>query len=121
MQRRGEHRICVQCQGSRWFQTTALKWELSIDLGDTEFTRSPAKRQNLKGIERTLLATLARAEAISAENDYEKATEMEFRDASESMNSHVVWVAVFIMAMEVSLVGWQILHLRAFFKREKLI
>lgn len=120
-QRRGEHRICVQCQGSRWFQTTALKWELSVDMGDTEFSRSPATRGDLKGVERTLLATLARAEAISAENEYEKSTEMEFRDASEHMNSHVVWVAVFIIVMEVSLVGWQILHLRTFFKREKLI
>jgi len=120
-QRRGEHRICVQCQGSRWFQTTALKWELSVDMGDTEFSRNPATRQDLRGVERTIMAALARTEAISAENEYEKTAEMEFRDASESMNSHVVLVSLFIMAMEGALVVWQICHLRDFFKREKLI
>lgn len=120
-QRRGEHRICVQCQGSKWFQTTALKWELSVDMGDTEFSRSPATRGDLRGVERTISATMARAEAISAENEYEKAAEMEFRDASERMNSHVVLVSVFIMVMEVVMVVWQIWNLRSFFKREKLI
>merc|ERR1719221_1694096 len=120
-QKKGEHRICVQCQGSKWFQTTALKWELSVDMGDTEFSKSPATKGDLKGLERTVAATLARAEAISAENEYEKITEMEFRDASEAANSHVVWVSLFIMAIEAVLIGWQILNLRAFFKREKLI
>merc|ERR1719510_562367 len=104
-QRRGEHRVCVQCQGSRWFQTTALKWELNVDMGDTEFSKIPATRGDMKSIERTMLATLARAEAISAENEYEKATEMEFRDASERMNSHVVVVSLFIITMEAGLVA----------------
>lgn len=120
-QRHGEHRICVQCQGSRWFQTTALKWELHVDMGDMEFTKNPATRNELRGIERTAMATLARAEAISAENEYEKISEMEFRDASESMNSHVVLVSLFIMVMETILVVWQVCHLRTFFQREKLI
>jgi len=90
-------------------------------MGDTDFTKSPATRGNIKGIERQALSTLARAEAISAENEYERATEMEFRDASESVNRHVVWVALFIMAIEGGLVMWQVSHLREFFKREKLI
>jgi len=122
-QRKGEHRICVQCQGpgSKWFQTTALKWELSVDMGDTEFSKSPATRDDLRGVERTISSTLARTEAIAAENEYEKTAEMEFRDASERMNSHVVIVALFIMTMEGLLITWQIFHLHAFFRREKLI
>ncbi|OLQ06206.1 hypothetical protein AK812_SmicGene10487 [Symbiodinium microadriaticum] len=68
-QQRGDHRICVQCTGSRWFQTTALKWELSVDMGDTDFSKNPATRGNMKGIERSVLSTMARAEAISAENE----------------------------------------------------
>ncbi|CAE6968183.1 SEC24C [Symbiodinium sp. CCMP2592] len=52
---------------------------------------------------------------------YERSTELEFRDASEVVNRHVVWVALFIMAMEGGLVMWQVGHLREFFRREKLI
>eukprot|EP00930_Biecheleria_cincta_P070334 TRINITY_DN57975_c0_g1_i1.p1 TRINITY_DN57975_c0_g1~~TRINITY_DN57975_c0_g1_i1.p1 ORF type:complete len:221 (-),score=38.67 TRINITY_DN57975_c0_g1_i1:281-943(-) len=120
-QSQGDHRICVQCTGSKWFQTTALKWELSVDMGDTDFTKNPATRGNIKGIERSVLSTLARAEAISAENEYERSTEMEFREASETVNRHVVWVASFIMAIEGGLVAWQVSHLRDHFRREKLI
>mmetsp|Transcript_68239 Transcript_68239/g.134872 ORF Transcript_68239/g.134872 Transcript_68239/m.134872 type:complete len:213 (+) Transcript_68239:144-782(+) len=120
-QRRGEHRICVQCKGTKWFQTTALKWELHIDMGDTDWSRNPATRKELKGIEKAVASTLARTEAISAENEYEKISEMEFRDASELMNSHVVMVALFIMAMEAAAITWQVCHLRTFFQREKLI
>merc|ERR1719336_3501163 len=81
-QRRGEHRICVQCQGSKWFQTTALKWELNVDMGDTEFSTNPLTKGEFRGVERTVLSTLARAEAISAENEYERSAEMDFRNAS---------------------------------------
>ena len=35
-----------------WFQTTALKWELSVDMGDTDFSKSgPCHR---KASERTM-------------------------------------------------------------------
>mmetsp|Transcript_70963 Transcript_70963/g.197147 ORF Transcript_70963/g.197147 Transcript_70963/m.197147 type:complete len:220 (+) Transcript_70963:156-815(+) len=120
-QRRGDHRVCVQCQNSNWFQTTQLKWELSVDVGDTEFSKNPATAKDFHGIERSVLGALARAEAISAENDYEKIAEMDFRNASERMNSHIVFVALFIVALEFCLCVWQIWHLRSFFRREKLI
>jgi len=90
-------------------------------MGDTDFTKSPATKGNVKGVERWVLSTLARAEAVSAENEYERTTEMEFRDASELVNRHVVWVALFIMAMEGGLVLWQVSHMKEFFRREKLI
>eukprot|EP00929_Paragymnodinium_shiwhaense_P098205 TRINITY_DN59724_c0_g1_i1.p1 TRINITY_DN59724_c0_g1~~TRINITY_DN59724_c0_g1_i1.p1 ORF type:complete len:212 (+),score=66.11 TRINITY_DN59724_c0_g1_i1:100-735(+) len=120
-QKKGDHKVCVQCQGSKWFQTTALKWELKVDMGDTEFSKNPATRGDLRSVERTALSTLARVEAIAAENDYEKAAEMDFRNVSESMNSHVIWVAVFIIVLEGGLAAWQVSHLLAFFGKEKLI
>mmetsp|Transcript_46409 Transcript_46409/g.84970 ORF Transcript_46409/g.84970 Transcript_46409/m.84970 type:complete len:221 (+) Transcript_46409:131-793(+) len=116
----GEHRICIQCQGSKWFQTTVLKWELSVDMGDTSFFRSPATAGEVQGVQKTIMSTLARAEAISAENEYEKSTEMDFRNMSERVNSHIVGVSVFIMVIEMGLCVWQIMHLRDFFRREKL-
>lgn len=36
--------ICVQCTASRWFEKTALKWELSVDMGDTDFTKPVTQR-----------------------------------------------------------------------------
>merc|ERR1719160_536224 len=66
-QRRGEHRICIVCKGSKWFTTTAVKWELSVDVGDTEFVTNPATTKDLNSVERTVSAVLARLEAINAE------------------------------------------------------
>jgi len=120
-QKQGEHRVCIKCEHSRWMATRPLKWEIHVDMGDTEFSRSPATRLEFKGVERTLASTLARTEAISAENEYEKTTEVEFRDASEQINSHVVLVSMFIMTIEAGLIAWQTTHLRAFFRREKMI
>lgn len=120
-QKNGEHKICVKCEGSRWTQTRPLKWEIHVDMGDTEFSTSPATRKEFSGVHRTVLSTLARSEAIMAENEYEKSAEMEFRNTSERMNSNVVIVSVFIIAIEAGLVIWQIWHMRTFFRREKLI
>jgi hypothetical protein len=90
-------------------------------MGDTEFSRNPATRGELNSVERTITSTLARAEAIAAENEYEKAAENEFHDTSERVNSHIVVVSLFFVGVEVALCSWQIMHLRTFFKREKLI
>jgi len=119
-QQRGEHKICLQCTGSRWFQTTALKWELSVDMGDTDQANSPATRGDLSVVEKTIMATLARADALSAENEYEKTAELEFRHTSEAVNVHIIHVTVFIVVIEAVLCVWQIIHLRHFFRREKL-
>merc|ERR1719491_465456 len=81
-QKSGQHRICVHCGNSKWFQTTALKWELNVDMGDTEFSKNPLTKGEFRGVERNVMSTMARAEAISAENEYEKTAEIEFRNAS---------------------------------------
>jgi len=98
-QKRGEHRICIECHGKKWFQTTALKWELSVDMGDTEFSRSPATKGEFTSVERSVASTLARAEAIAAENEYEKSAENEFHQTSENVNSHIVMVSLFFVAV----------------------
>eukprot|EP00450_Noctiluca_scintillans_P020269 CAMPEP_0194518484 /NCGR_PEP_ID=MMETSP0253-20130528/51917_1 /TAXON_ID=2966 /ORGANISM="Noctiluca scintillans" /LENGTH=121 /DNA_ID=CAMNT_0039362531 /DNA_START=324 /DNA_END=689 /DNA_ORIENTATION=- len=117
-QTKGAHSICIRCPGSSWFQQTALKWELSIELGDTEM--KPATRGDLDGVENAVWSAIARAEAMFAENEYEKTTETEFRNASERVNSHTVGVSIFIVIIEVVLCSWQVSHLWTFFKREKL-
>eukprot|EP00933_Yihiella_yeosuensis_P015246 TRINITY_DN13364_c1_g1_i1.p1 TRINITY_DN13364_c1_g1~~TRINITY_DN13364_c1_g1_i1.p1 ORF type:complete len:221 (+),score=45.87 TRINITY_DN13364_c1_g1_i1:69-731(+) len=121
-QSKGEHRICIQCKGaSRWFQQTALKWELHVDMGDMMLTQSPATKKHITGTQRSVMETLARLEAVTAENEYEKISETHFRDASEAVNSHVVLVGIFIMVLEGLLVVWQINNLWGFFRREKII
>lgn len=121
-QRQGEHKVCIKCEGkSSWLQKAPLKWEFHVDLGDTDPSKLPASRDDFHGVSRTLQSTFSRAESIKAENEYEKSAEIEFRDVSERMNNHVVVVSIFIMVMEACLVGWQISHLRSFFRREKLI
>merc|ERR1712061_508551 len=120
-QTKGDHRICVSCPNQGFWHSQPLKWELTIDMGDTEFTQGKARQRDVKGLERTVMATYARAEAIAAENEYEKATEMEFRHAHESIDGRVVHVAVFVMIAEGVLCFWQISHLRAYFKSEMLI
>merc|ERR1712118_156191 len=77
-QRKGEHRICIDCPGGKWFQTKPLKWELSVDMGDTESSKNPATRGELSSLERTVQSTLARAEAISAENSTRRLRRMSF-------------------------------------------
>jgi len=120
-QKRGEHSICIECTGKKWFQTTALKWELSVDMGDTDSIKTPLTKGEFSALERIAQSSFARAEAISAENEYEKSAENEFQQTSEAVNSHIVVVSLFFVTVEVALCAWQIFHLKGFFKSEKLI
>merc|ERR1712216_130153 len=79
-QQAGLHKVCVSCVENRWFQSMVMKWELSVEHEDHAV--DAATKGDLHGLERIVEEALSRAEAMSAENEYEKDSEMEFKTTS---------------------------------------
>lgn len=63
----------------------------------------------------------AKMDHIIKEYEYQQEREEAFRNTSESTNARVQWWSIIQSAIMVSAGVWQVLHLRTFFMRKKLM
>eukprot|EP00922_Rhytidocystis_sp_ex-Travisia-forbesii_P057583 GHVS01085247.1.p1 GENE.GHVS01085247.1~~GHVS01085247.1.p1 ORF type:complete len:215 (+),score=28.63 GHVS01085247.1:226-870(+) len=118
----GDHRVCISCPASKWISTEQLKWTLSIELGDTDINlEQVAKKEEVGVVEGRLHKLLNLVDTISAENDYERNQQEDFKYSSETVNSRVLWFAVgHILVLSVTTL-FSVFHLTRFFRTQKLI
>jgi hypothetical protein len=58
---------------------------------------------------------------IRKEQTFQRHREAGFRNTSESTNARVAWWSLFTTALVVGLGIWQVLYLKSFFKKKKLV
>eukprot|EP00921_Rhytidocystis_pertsovi_P009994 GHVQ01015978.1.p1 GENE.GHVQ01015978.1~~GHVQ01015978.1.p1 ORF type:complete len:211 (-),score=15.88 GHVQ01015978.1:430-1062(-) len=118
----GDHLVCISCQSSKWISTAQLKWSLSIELGDTDINFDQvAKKDAVGSIEQRMRKLLAVIDAHSAGNEYERQQEEEFRTASETVHSRVLWFSVSQILLLAVTTLFAIFHLTRFFQTQKII
>ncbi|KAG2171984.1 hypothetical protein INT43_001461 [Umbelopsis isabellina] len=80
-----------------------------------------AKAEKLKPLELELRKLEKVVQEIWDEMEYLKKREAKMRDTNESTNERVQWFSSLTMFALVSLGTWQVMYLRRFFKRKRLI
>ncbi|CCM00231.1 uncharacterized protein FIBRA_02259 [Fibroporia radiculosa] len=96
--------------------------DLDIDIGaDAVDYNAIANQESLSGLETEMRKLEGVVKEIVDEMDYLKSREERFQSTNISTNGRVQNFAWFTMASLVGLGIWQILHLRAYFKRKYLI
>ncbi|KAL1916891.1 uncharacterized protein VTP21DRAFT_5088 [Calcarisporiella thermophila] len=96
--------------------------DLVIDVGaEAVESEKLAKAEKLRPMEVELRKLETVAQEIVDEMEYLKSREAARRDTNESTNSRVKWFSILSIATLISLGTWQILYLRRFFKRKRLI
>eukprot|EP00386_Alphamonas_edax_P003985 GDKI01012280.1.p1 GENE.GDKI01012280.1~~GDKI01012280.1.p1 ORF type:complete len:217 (-),score=67.38 GDKI01012280.1:132-755(-) len=117
----GEHKVCINCASSKWFSTSLLKWTFSIELGDSDINPDEvAKKEHISSVEVQIKKLIERVDSISAENEYEKLQEEEFRNMSETINSRVMWFSTIEIVLMTLCTLFQVFHLTKFFHQQKL-
>ncbi len=109
--------LCFRNQLSHLHQ----RFSLQLDIGEhaTDYSEL-AKQEHLSAIEVEVRKLNDKIRSIRAEAQYQKDREAAFRDTSESINSRVLWWAVFQSALVVAAAVYQLLNLKNFFKSKKL-
>ena len=87
---------------------------------DDKAHQDAATTDHFDDAEKALWSATARADAISAEIEYENSTEGEFSSAMERLGSRTISTSILVVFVELLLCVWQVSHLWSFFKREKL-
>ncbi|CAI2179103.1 5096_t:CDS:2 [Funneliformis geosporum] len=96
--------------------------DLDIDVGAEAIDYDAlAKAEKLKPIDAELRKLEQVVQEIVDEMDYLRKREARMRDTNESTNERVKWFSLGSMIVFVGLGGWQIIYLKKFFQRKRLI
>lgn len=128
----GAHSICVHCAAkdrlASWVGAgRKLRWSIAFDvlgassLGLLSDPKNVAHLSDLKGAQAQVDLLLERINAISTENDYEKAFEAKFVKASEAVNMDVAAFKFLQIILITGVTAFQIHNLAKFLQRNKFL
>ncbi|CAK9097977.1 unnamed protein product [Durusdinium trenchii] len=127
----GPYSICVKCAGQGLLSSLGggrkLRWSIAFEvlgassLGLLPDPRNAAHLSHLKGTQAQVDVLLERINAISVENDYEKAFEAKFVKASEAVNMDVAAFKFLQIILITGVTAFQIHNLAKFLQRNKFL
>ena len=80
-----------------------------------------AKKDHLLEVSATLVELEAELASVYGEMLKMRTREEEMRNTSERVNAKVAWMSVCSLAVSCSLAAWQVVAMKAFFTKKKLI
>ncbi|KAI9284209.1 emp24/gp25L/p24 family/GOLD-domain-containing protein [Umbelopsis sp. AD052] len=96
--------------------------DVDYDIGAEALDYSKiAKAEKLEPLEVELRKLEKVVQEIWDEMEYLKSREAKMRDTNESTNERVQWFSIVTLLTLVGLGTWQVMYLRRFFKRKRLI
>ena len=95
-----------------------LDWKTGVAVADWE---KIAKAEKVDTISSTLRSLEAEMREIHNGMLFLRQKEAELRDLNESTNTRVAWLSFVSLAVCIGLCVWQILYLKQFFQRKKLL
>ncbi|XP_027362858.1 transmembrane emp24 domain-containing protein p24delta4-like [Abrus precatorius] len=98
--------------------TISLEWKTGISAKDWD---SVARKEKIEGVELELRKLEGAVEAIRDNLIYLKNREAEMREVSEATNARVAWFSIFSLGLCILVSILQLLHLKRFFRKKKLI
>ncbi|GAO48555.1 ERP1 protein precursor [Saitoella complicata NRRL Y-17804] len=115
------HKICVSTRKTGgWFSSSKVRLHLDLALGETGELEKKGK-EHLEGIAGRVRELKNRVNDVRREQVFQREREAEFRDLSESVNAHIArWTVAQIIVLSAT-GAWQLMHLRGFFQKQKLV
>lgn len=120
----GNHFVCVKCAAGRWSGAEPVRWELSTEVGSElglGFSGDIVDKTQVKNVAESLQLLLSRVHGIFAENDYERKVENQFKQASETTASRIVYLSASLAIAIVLAALYASRSLGRFLRNEKVI
>lgn len=118
----GRYTICFSTNNTGWFSHEKARVHLDMVIGDSaEDEDSDRTHEKLSEMAMRVRDLNHRIADIRREQTYQRMREADFRDKSESTNSHVVWWTFAQIVVLWMTCAWQMRHLKGFFTAKKLV
>ena len=120
----GNHFVCVKCVAGRWSGSEPVRWELSTEVGSElglGYGAGVVDKTQVKNVADSLQVLLSRVHGIFAENDYERKSESQFKEVSDSTTSRIVYLSAGLAVSIVLSALYASRSLGRFLRNEKVI
>ncbi|AQZ17122.1 ERP1 (YAR002C-A) and ERP6 (YGL002W) [Zygosaccharomyces parabailii] len=116
----GEHRICIEAQPKKWLGNSKTKINLDFEIG-SDVQLDSKQKTVVDSLHQKVNILNDKVAAIRREQKLVREREAQFRDISESVNSHAMWWSVIQLVVLLLTCIWQMRHLRTFFVKQKVL
>eukprot|EP00727_Mastigamoeba_balamuthi_P006944 m51a1_g2870 putative C-tail anchored protein, emp24/gp25L/p24 family/GOLD (213) ;mRNA; f:363766-364819 len=119
----GEVEICARDVDTYATNRMLLMRDLKVtfDSDERRDYKELAQKEQLQPLELELRLVEDQANNIKREMEYQRKREEELRNVNEVMNSRAAWLSVFSILVLVGSSAWQIVYLKMFFTKKKII
>jgi hypothetical protein len=115
----GEHEACVRLSS---LTGRVVRFMMNIDVGEEAIDYAEVVAdEHLSTLEVGVRKINDHVNDIRKEQDYQHKREQQFRQTQESTASRVMWWSLLQTVILIAVGAWQVVKLRAVFKKQKLI
>lgn len=116
----GDHKVCILPQATKWMSKGKTKVNIEFVIGQDGELDSK-KKTTLQTLHNKVNILNDKVAEIRREQKLIREREAQFRDASESVNSHAMWWTLIQLIVLGGTCAWQMRHLRSFFVKQKVL
>ncbi|SCN44651.1 transmembrane emp24 domain-containing protein, putative [Plasmodium malariae] len=118
----GLYYICISCPASNWFKSTSIKWSLSIDVGGSDIDlQNVAKKSELSETLNILLNLKKRFSSMKLEQTYQKQMATNLYEHNQAVHNQMFYFYIIEIVILVAITIYSIMHLKQYFKAQKLM
>mmetsp|Transcript_20236 Transcript_20236/g.60997 ORF Transcript_20236/g.60997 Transcript_20236/m.60997 type:complete len:219 (-) Transcript_20236:264-920(-) len=116
----GDFKACFTAKDITTAQNSKIKLDWKTGVAATDWD-AVAKKDHLSEMQTELKRLEGTIREIHAEMISMRSREEEMRNINEATNARVAWFSIGSLAMCISLAAWQLIYLRSFFRKKKLL
>ncbi|GAB66796.1 transmembrane protein [Plasmodium cynomolgi strain B] len=118
----GLYYICISCPSSNWFKSTAIKWSLSIEVGGSDVDiENVAKKSELSETLAVLLNLKKKFTSMKLQQIYQKQMATNLYEHNKSVHNKMFYCYILEIVILVVITVYSIVHLKNYFKAQKLM
>ncbi|ANQ08531.1 Transmembrane protein [Plasmodium coatneyi] len=118
----GLYYICISCPSSNWFKSTSIKWSLSIEVGGSDVDiENVAKKSELSETLSILLNLKKKFTSMKLQQIYQKQMATNLYEHNKSVHNKMFYCYILEIIILVAITVYSIVHLKNYFKAQKLM
>ncbi|KEG03731.1 transmembrane emp24 domain-containing protein, putative [Plasmodium vinckei vinckei] len=118
----GLHYICILCPSNNWFKDTSVKWTMSIEVGgsDIDFNET-AKKSELSKTSSTLQSLKRKFHSMKSHQTHQKLIADNMHEHNKNVHKNMIYCYIIEIIILIAITGYSIMHLKNYFKANKLM
>ncbi|CXI83371.1 transmembrane emp24 domain-containing protein, putative [Plasmodium berghei] len=118
----GLHYICILCPSNNWFKDTSIKWNFSIEVGGADIDiNNTAKKSELSATLNTLQNLKKKFNSMKSHHAHQKVIADNMHEHNKNVHKSMIYCYIIEIIILIIITGYSIMHLKNYFKANKLM